>query len=1166
MLRYEVKLGKDNFKQRELVWREKYLSPDLSFISGVTDTSYHLEKFKALSSKNSIINSDSTLEVECYNVIRQGFVVAKQKKYEIHTGKTYDYSVNKEGDDITYNFVKINGKYFYEKDGKYYIDNLLNYEEGRTDDKGNLMEICEYIEVAPDGDYIKVDTVFWIEEGKVYIDGEEYIYDKDEGENGILKYGEDGISLDASAVTDCDSFEYHHYKSSNQYEEVTKFKLTKREEIQETFSRISFCNYHYYIKYKNHYCPIKRKINGDSYEFVCEIPKYIVNPTFTEVDGEIIYEQKEYDLEPIEHQVYYTINSGDGGIDEAFREAKDEGKTLDDAHYEEHGVKLLDELENVTSFVYIEKDDICVKVEHDIINANTGNEIAIYLNNIYSPLKVGEKVEFIDATTEKYKSLIYNANSYNGQDEKYVFLNGKKYLVQKNLCDKVIINDNEYDIDYINGKVADKDCIVIIGDERVPMKIDSTDGGDYANGEVKRYGWIISGDVKSVSKEVKYSIKPYDGILINGKKYIIYVESFGEGADAVELEYASLELPNKYTFSITEIIGNSMYVCKPFVNKTDFTEDFDRFISEQICKDVVDNQNAFELQVKNKVFGETEITEELAFRVSTTPVSNADFYNLFDDLKIYVDSGYIHIPLSLRMDVANNIQQEDIVGRDFFDAEKKKAINPIVDMEKDVYTPKFIYGYYEDNGDIHEYKRRDDKMYRGSKTIFKPIYKINVNFHFRTRDLTSWKVNDGYNQLRYSADTVNQSVDNWFITDFYPYRDILYNKLPVRRNSNENRMSHKEWEERVNILQETSDLMGLLYFTNDDIFYQRSKVAKSFARLSFYDSTDPQTQSLLATSCIFVDEHKLFKKFIDNSRKNLNEYGEFSEPQYRLQASTRFLEHNALDGNRKEDITRLHKINKVSVKTEFLGRKKDNIEEFSENGRNGCPYSIPSAHSYNTIIDEDHRVSSRLVVDNKHVTDTSSEGFYAYIFREYAEKLHPKPIYMKIEFNHAGIGKMIPFLIPMHWSGNTTDSGETGYNKMYPEHALKLSGDTVVNEITNLTDLDELKRGIPLSYVYAQTYIPLYAVYDFDRKEYGYVFDNRYVEQDENGVLNLNLFEMKVMNESDEKIEIDQTTGEPIDPEQRRKLNDIKHNLQERAIINVNQKQFNKNAFNIETE
>ena len=164
---------------------------------------------------------------------------------------------------------------------------------------------------------------------------------------------------------------------------------------------------------------------------------------------------------------------------------------------------------------------------------------------------------------------------------------------------------------------------------------------------------------------------------------------------------------------------------------------------------------------------------------------------------------------------------------------------------------------------------------------------------------------------------------------------------------------------------------------------------------------------------------------------------------------------------------------------------------------------------------------------------------------------------MKIEFNHAGIGKMIPFIIPMHWSGNRKYSGQTGYNKMYPDHALKLSNDD---------DFKELLSGTPLSYVYAQGYIPLYAVYDFEKEEYGYVFDNRYVEQDENGVLNLNLFEMKVMNESDEKIKINQKTGEPIDLEQKRKLNDIKHNLQERAIINVNQKQFNKNAFNIETE
>jgi hypothetical protein len=1146
MLKYEVKLGKNNFKQRELEWSEKYLAPDLSFISGVTDTAYHLEKFKALSTKSSIVNSDSLLSVESYNVIRQGFIVAKQKKYEIHTGSIYDYSINKEGEKIVYDYVKINGKYFYkntvidpdtsESREVFYIDNLLNYEEGRTDDDGNPMEICEYIEVEPDGGYIKVDTVYWIEDGKVLIDGNEYIYDKDEGDNGIIKFGDNGNSLEASAVTDCDEFEYHPYESSKDYQEVTKFSLGKQQEIIEKFSKISFCKYYYYIKYKNHYCQIKRNITGDSYKFVCEIPLYVVN-------GGVF---DEYNLEPKEYDVYFADSSGNENPQDEYKKAKEAGNIIDDAHYAQHGIKLLDELKDVVAFVYVEEDKSYFKVEHDIVNANSGNEVAINMDNIYSPLKVGEKVELIDTSKDKHKSLVYNALSYKGkEDENFIFFNGKKYLVQENICDKVVINNNEYDIDYVGGKIAGVDCIVIIGGERVPMKIESEEGGDYQEGELKRYGRIMSGNSKT-SVEAKYSIKQYDGILINGKKYIILNESVGD----VELLYSYVDLPNRYTFVITEVIGNSLYVCKPFVNDTDFTDDFDRFISEEICKDVVDNQNVFDLQVKNKVLGEVEITEEIAFRNSKTPKSSSDFYDLFKDLKIYVDSGYIHIPLSLRMDVANNIQQEDIVTRDFFEAEKKKAINPIVDMEKDIYVPKFIYGYYKDNGDIHEYGDKEDKKYKGSKTIFKPIYDINLNFHFRTRDLTSWKVNDGYNQLRYSADTANESVDNWFITDFYPYRDILYNKLPDKNRGNKDRMSRKKWKERVDILQKTSDLMGLLYFTNDDIYFQRSKVAKSFARVSFYDSTDPQTQSLLATSCIFVDEHKLFKRYIDNSRKNLYEYGMVLEPKYQTEP-TGFIKHNALADNKKTDITRLNKLNKISISTEFLGNKKENIEEFPENGRNGCPYSIPTAHSYNIIVDEDRRVSSRLEVDNRYVTDTSSEGFYVYIFREYAEKLHPKPIYMKIEFNHAGIGKMIPFLIPMHWSGNTTDSGKTGYNKMYPEHALMMSS-TSANSITGLNDLEELKKGIPLSYTYAQTYIPLYAVYDFEKKEYGYVFDSRYVEQDSGGTLNLNLFEMKIANEEKTPTE--------------KELKDIKRNLQERAIINVNEKQFNKNAFNILTE
>lgn len=1139
MLKYEVRLGKDNFKKEKLVWGEKYLSPDLSVITGVTSPEYHLEKFNTLEATNSIINSDGAVHVECKNVQRQGFIVLKEKEYETFTGKTIDYSSDKNGKEIEYSYIVNNDKYFYwghipntTNVFGYSINNLLNMVEN-----SNGYDIFETINVpcGKNDNPIKIDTLYWIEDGCVTIDGHQYIYDRNEGDNGILKFGENGNALDITAITKCKSVEFYPYESSNDYEEVTKFKLIKQLEITKDFEKITFSKYYYYIKYKEHYCQIKKKGDGSSFSFVCEIPKYVLSGG-----------TEEKNLEPIEFDVYFSEEEND--VD-SYRAAREAGNKIDSSKYDKHNVKNLEELVNVIAFVYVKDDDSYFTVEHDILNANAGNMIAVYLEDEHAPLKIGNKIKLVDNGSGNHESLIYDSGLYDGvSGDIYATYNGNKYKVKPNICDKVIINENEYDIDYINGKVADKDCIVIISGERVPMKIidDSIDGG-----KLERYGKIVSGNTPQQSKiaiAATYDIKTYSGITINGKDYIIYDR---EDLNGNITHYAALDLSPQYVFVIKEIVGSSMYLCKPEINDTDFTDEFDRYLSELICKDVVDNQDTYELFIQNKIFGEAEITKDLAFKMTETPISSDDFYNVFDDISILVNTFYIHIPVSLRMDVANNTMQQDITTRDFFEAEKKKAINPIVDMEKDIYVPKFI-----DNSDEIKkgnVKGEDRYKYVGSKTTFKPIYKINVNFHFRTRNLDSWKVNDGYNNIDYAADNADNtnSNDNWFITDFYPYREILNTKRDPSEKPPEGRLRNFEWKERVNMLQETSDLMGLLYFTDDDIFYQRSKVAKSFARLSFYDSTDPQTQSLLATSCIFVDEHKLFKTFIDNSRKNNYEYGAFAEPEYEkdesgfTNPSPEYLSGTtSIHSNQKNDITELHKYNKISIYTEFLGGKKLNREK-------KIPYSSVTEDSYNIILDESRRISSRLVVDNKHTTDTSSEGFYIYMFREYAENLHPKPIYMKVEFNHAGIGKMIPFLIPMHWSGNTVDTSSVKYNKMYPDHALKLSGETI-NSITNLNDLQELKRGIPLTYTYAQTYIPLYAVYDFKNKEYGYVFDSRYVEADCNGVLNLNLFEMKVMNEEETPTE--------------QQLKDIKLNRQQRAIINVNEKQFDRRYFKYRME
>lgn len=1103
MLRYKVKFGDDDFKKSELVWDEKYLSPDLSFISGITSTDYHLEKFNELEATNTIINSSGIVKLESENVTRQGFVVVNNKEYKANPSSIVDYSIADSGVTIDYHYTKINDKYFYwskfqgEENSGYTIDNLLTYYNGEIKD---LLEV----ECEEDASTFSANTVYWIEDGYVTIDGERYFYDKNEGENGVLKYREDGAPMDASAITKCSAITFYPYSSATEYQEVTKFKLTKNEEITREFKQITYLRYLFYIDYKDNLCYIRKKEDGDSYSFVCDIPTYVIS------GGS--------DLSTVEKNVYFCIGEKSDDPITVYKASIESGMTLDSNHYNEHGIKELDELNHIDAFVYLEEEDAIFTVDHTIMNANNGSMVGIYTEEEHLPLNVGENVILANYSNPSEFLQVYNASGYGGAfDDEYVMYNGDKYPIQKNLCDKVVIARYEYDIDYRYGREESADCVVRIVDEDVRMRIETlsavTDNDGYC-GTLRRYGLIVS-DVNSWATSATYKIKSYDGALIHGNKCILReILSNDEEKDEkqVVMRYVETTSPTRLTFTITEIIGSSLYVCKPYVSNTYFTDDFGRYISNKICTDAVSNQASLTLYVKNKIFGESNITEELPFEIIANPRSSDSFYDLFDNLKIFVRNSYVSIPIMFRADTASDQLQDDLIERDFYEAEKKKAINPIVDMEKDVYVPKRIVS--------------NDGKYSGSSTEFSPIRTINLNFHFRTRNLSTWKVNDAYSNVTSSADTMLESNavyledgsnDNWFITDMYPYREII-NRAITRTKSGRT-------------LQETSDLMGLLYFTNDDIFYQKSKVAKSFARISLYDSTDPQTQSLLATSCVFVDEHKLFKRFIDNSRKNLYEYGGVVEPTYSADTSG-FINPSAPNG-RKKDITELHKYNKISVSSEFLGLKKDNIY-----------YSNPSADSKNVVIDEERRIGSRLTIENKYETSTSSEGYYFYIFKEYSENLHPKPIYMKIEFNHAGIGKTIPFLIPMRWSGNTEDRNERNYNKMFPVSALTLS---------NASDVMLLKEGIPLSYVYAQTYIPLYAVYDFINKEYGYVFDSRYVTESEDGSINLNLFELKVRDDSNASV----TDKESID---------IQTHMQNKAVINVNIEQFDAKDFNYRTE
>ena len=996
MLKYEVKLGYDNLKRDTLVWSERFVAPDLSFVSGVTSQDYHIDKNKTIAASIGGDTNFASLDIECKNVTRNGYAIILNKQYEIKTGK-------KTTDQTEFKYIYVNGVYYYIDNGAetVTIHNHLKEQWKKVNGEYKVEIVEGDVEGTVDNDnnIVKLDTIVWIEDDMVTIDGNEFIYDKyEEG----LKYYPGGRTLYTRydeenklyEITPCDDISYNYFEKESEYIYVTKFILTKKEDKTLEFDRLSYCTYFYYVLYRGYYCPVRRVNTDTSFKYVCEVPKRLLPGEDLNSD-----EVEEFDVTDMsEEPVLITVSR-------------------------------ISQLKSTDAIVTINGTKF--PVEYLLQNSNYGDELAVYLTDGSSNIAVGDTIVLTynvddmydvpvytlsdeeeetdeeedenteeDTPSEEVNKLMLERYGYvvlkkeeeadeesddSSEDEddtpseevkseEFVIFKNVKYYLEDNIADTVTINGVEYDVFYPNGFKKGVDALVDIDGDMIPMKIidpsddtetssDETEGGESSTSQE-------SVDSTDTVGKVRYAINKYEGISINGKVYRVYVDSEDSS------KHIQMSEPTPYEFIVESIEGSSLLICTPSFNSQEFTDEFVDSICAQICDFFVERQDTVKIISENRAFGTRPIDSNIGYVASSGASSSNDYYDAANILTLFVNSGYIQIPLPLTMNVALNGMQEDIVNKDFYEVEKKKAINPIVDMEKDVYIPKYLNG-----------------KYAGSSTDFLPINQIEVNLHFRTRDMDNWKVNDANNNISSLND-----MDNWFCTDFFPYNKIL--ELP------ENGTDGNENKALKDSVMSMSDIMHLLWFTNDDIYYQRDKVGKSFLRFSYYDSPDPNTQSLLATSTVFMDEHALYKKYVDYSRRNIYNFG-------LVTSGVTYKEEG--DGTmEREDTDSYNVINRISVKSEYLGNKgMDTIKTYDVN------YITRKDEIGDDIrkrLKEDsRRLSSRFTIDNKYATDTSSEGFYLYIFREYSENLHPKPIYMKIEFNHAGIGRTIPFIVPMKW-------------------------------------------------------------------------------------------------------------------------------------------------------
>lgn len=181
-----------------------------------------------------------------------------------------------------------------------------------------------------------------------------------------------------------------------------------------------------------------------------------------------------------------------------------------------------------------------------------------------------------------------------------------------------------------------------------------------------------------------------------------------------------------------------------------------------------------------------------------------------DGVKLYKNNSYINIKTPISSDNRNELNNE-IISYSYFNEKKNELITDIDDYEKRCFTP-----YVKKGGKIE------------------PIDKIVFNLFLRDRS----------------------GSDNWTSNDIMGWNQYKLEEVG-------NNLTF------VNNLKTEGDLLTYLNFTDDDIYYRKEKVKRTFLRLSFYSNNTPLNNMLLFYSTIFLDSADLYNKYITCVNSNV---------------------------------------------------------------------------------------------------------------------------------------------------------------------------------------------------------------------------------------------------------------------------------------------------------
>lgn len=719
---------------------------------------------------------------------------------------------------------------------------------------------------------------------------------------------------------------------------------------------------------------------------------------------------------------------------------------------------------------FLRADDgcyLCLNLKHDV--SLTTDDVLQYetIEEIPKDIYVSSTDNIIPSTIEELCKKEYQ-----------VFLNSKLYTSQKDLVYQINVNGSYVDFsltdEYDNGKRVGY------------IKLNNVLSKCFVNGNnVTRY--VESGNGKY--KEEQYELLNIPCFIINDEVYRINLgTTYNVNRQSETFTYISYIGKESGKIIIDNVLTTHAAICSmKFDVEVSNSASQSYGIMNSLAKNIAHNFQSLRFTRANRAFDVEINPSSLSTAVDDSDIDDEPIgINRKQSITLLKPIDYYVMNIPLGNMTSGNQNQEYIVGKDFYEEEKRKRINPIIDMERDIYHPVI---YREDIGGCNYPQDLED------------VSDIVFNLHFRTRDLSNWNI----------YDDSTKKLNGWFCTDFPYYRFEDANPITCPNQDGVDEYKPIYVDDRVRF--NSSDVLGFLKFTDDDVFYQKSKLANSFIRLSFYDSPNPNNQSLLYYSTIFLDERNLFDKMLKNTKvKN-------------------------------------GKIFQLVTNIGFTNEKTDEIEFISED----CCGNLTDSISVHSDIQEDvratrfkqveedieeKRLSCQFKVKNRYETKHSSDGYYLYIFRDYAMPFTPRSIYMKVEFNHAGVGRTIPFMLPRKFKLNNGEELSSlsptiaqSRNKKYeidqnnPNMVFIPNESTSSNEVayiesTPCSRVDEFKDGFPLKDIYYQQYIELKLIYDKVKQKYCYYVDDKDNNANEkyyqDKKLVFNLWEIKIKDDSED--------------------------------------------------